>query len=129
MGAEDMPVDVTPLERLISTDGTTWALNCRGEEESDALRSPRSPSWWTGLKPAACPGWRNASLHSLPLPVRPATPRGLLLPRTHSPAAFCAQPGSLQDVSVCDRQACLDYFDNSWTITEVLFSSLLGASC
>lgn len=33
----------------------------------------------------------------------------------------------LPNLSTVTRQQALDYFDNTWTITEVLFSALQGA--
>ena len=57
--------------------------------------------WWTGVKPmlGQCPGLdQQGHLHSLPLP----------------------------DTHTCSRQDVLDYFDNGWALSEVLFSSLLG---
>lgn len=54
------------------------------------------PAWfWTGLRPEVCPGFgKDGRLTSLPLP----------------------------DTSKGSRQAVLDYFNNTWTLTEVLFS-------
>ncbi|MBX9694423.1 MAG: hypothetical protein K2Z81_18700, partial [Cyanobacteria bacterium] len=62
---------------------------------------PRPESWWTGI-PAhmpECPGRSvDGHLGSLPLP----------------------------DLRTCRRQEVLDYFNNSWTLTELLFSSLVS---
>ncbi len=55
--------------------------------------------WWTGKQPLprVCPGVKeDGTISSLPLP----------------------------NLSSCTRQEILDYFDNTWTLTEVLFSSL-----
>lgn len=49
---------------------------------------------WTGLEPYGCPGFRNGALHSLPSP------------------------------RLNDRSELADYFENGWTLTEVLFSGL-----
>ncbi len=58
-------------------------------------------SWWTGLAPENCAGFdkNTQSLHALP-------PLDLTSP----------------------RQKILEYFDNSWTLTELLFSSLKSES-
>ncbi|KAJ9513718.1 hypothetical protein QJQ45_015472 [Haematococcus lacustris] len=66
----------------------------------DQLIGPRGLSWWTGLHPTECPGYCpvEGCLKSLPLP------------STHK----------------ATRQQVLDYFDNAWTLTEVLFASLQG---
>jgi 5-histidylcysteine sulfoxide synthase/putative 4-mercaptohistidine N1-methyltranferase len=59
----------------------------------------RRPLWWTGRHPlpGACPGVDSIGrIHALSSP-------------------------NLQDLS---RQVLLDYFDNAWTLTEVLFSAL-----
>lgn len=55
-------------------------------------------SWWTGLAPHQCPGFdsNKNELHALPL-----------VKTTNS-----------------TRQEILNYFDNTWTLTELLFQSL-----
>ncbi|PNW80150.1 hypothetical protein CHLRE_08g380000v5 [Chlamydomonas reinhardtii] len=69
-----------------------------GAQVDDELVGPRGDWWWTGKRPEECPGFDKAAgvLRSLPLP------------NTRS----------------FTRQSVLDYFDNSWTLTEVLFASL-----
>lgn len=52
-------------------------------------------NWYTGLPPSLCPGFQN-DIYSLTQP----------------------------DFKTCTRQSVLDYFNNSWTLTESLFSSL-----
>lgn len=67
----------------------------------DALTGPRPGWWWTGRepRPLACPGVRaDGVLTSLPPP----------------------------DLSRCTRQEALDYFENTWALTEVLFAALQG---
>lgn len=62
---------------------------------------PDGEAWWTGKPPRACPGARDdGALASLP-PL---------------------------DAARCTRQDVIDYFDNGWTLTEVLFSALQSAS-
>eukprot|EP00898_Chlorokybus_atmophyticus_P004761 jgi/Chlat1/5286/Chrsp35S05237 len=74
----------------------SWRVNMRGDDSS--LGPTRPQSWWTGKTPAATPGFANGKLTSLPMP----------------------------NLSTCTREQVLDYFDNSWTLTEVLFSALQG---
>lgn len=64
------------------------------------LGQPRHTSWWTGLPPQSCPGYntRDARLYSLTIP----------------------------DLNRCSRGEALAYFNNTWTLTELLFSSLIG---
>lgn len=62
------------------------------------LAIPRTAQWWTGLSPSLCPGLERGKLHSLTLP----------------------------NLANCSRQAVLDYFNNTWALTELLFSSLIG---
>lgn len=52
--------------------------------------------WWTGRPPHDCPGWAAGRLVSLP-PL---------------------------DLASCTRAHVRDYFDNGWTLTELLFSAL-----
>lgn len=49
-----------------------WRGNLRGGAIEESLRQPRDASWWTGRKPAECPGFCRESgcMTSLPLPVR-----------------------------------------------------------
>ncbi|MBX9688165.1 MAG: 5-histidylcysteine sulfoxide synthase [Candidatus Obscuribacterales bacterium] len=64
------------------------------------LGVPRRAQWWTGRAPSRCPGFnhRESKLHSLKMP----------------------------NLATCRRDEVLSYFDNSWTLTELLFSSLIG---
>ncbi len=58
-----------------------------------------SREWWTGKRPEAgiCPGVdKDGKIHSLPIP----------------------------NLADCTRASVQDYFDNSWTLTEVLLSGL-----
>ncbi len=70
--------------------------------DSLSLIGPRDSSWWTGKKPAECPGFvkDTGKVYSLPQ---------LSL-----------------DAKVCSKQAIQNYFDNTWTLTEILLSSLQG---
>ncbi len=75
-----------------------WRDNLRGDLDVE-LTGPRSAWWWTGQSPHHVPGRQpDGTLTSLPLP----------------------------NLATCTRQQALDYFDNGWTLTEVLFSGLKG---
>jgi 5-histidylcysteine sulfoxide synthase/putative 4-mercaptohistidine N1-methyltranferase len=67
-------------------------------DEDVWLTGPRSSGWFTGVAPENCPGFNivTQQLQSLPLP----------------------------NLSNCTRESALAYFNNTWTITELLFSSL-----
>ena len=65
----------------------------------DPLLGPRPTSWWTGRPPSDCPGLcADGALRSLSMP----------------------------NLATCTRREVLDYFDNAWTLTELLFSALQG---
>jgi hypothetical protein len=66
------------------------------------LTGPRPRWWWTGKHPEQCPGFDKKAgvLRSMPLP----------------------------NLANFTRQSVLDYFDNTWTLTEVLFTSLQGTA-
>ncbi|NMG76074.1 5-histidylcysteine sulfoxide synthase [Aromatoleum diolicum] len=75
-----------------------WRQNLSGRLE-EQLGPHRTADWWTGLPPPRCPGWTSAgSLTSLPLP----------------------------NLAHCTRDQVRAYFDNGWTLTELLFSGLQG---
>lgn len=91
---------MTPPLATPIPDTTTeaWRDNLRGELGAE-LTSPRPAWWWTGRPPRECPGLQpDGTLTSLPLP----------------------------NLATCTRQQVLDYFDNTWTLTEILFSGLQG---
>src|SRR5438445_423385 len=67
--------------------------------ELDELVGARPAWWWTGRAPKECPGLRaDGALASLPLP----------------------------NLATCTREEVLEYFDNGWTLTELLFAALQG---
>jgi 5-histidylcysteine sulfoxide synthase len=81
------------------TQSRGWTSNL-GVSSID-LSVPRNESWWTGKAPMAgvCPGVDDAGqIHSLAMP----------------------------NLATCSRAETLAYFNNSWTLTEVLFSGLVG---
>jgi len=71
------------------------------ERNDDPLVGERPDWWWTGLSPkhGVCPGvGKDGKIRSLPM----------------------------LDLTHCSRSQVLDYFLNSWALTEVLFESLQG---
>ncbi|GFR49285.1 hypothetical protein Agub_g11294 [Astrephomene gubernaculifera] len=82
----------------IRPDLARAATAITGPSVDDELVGPRGDWWWTGKHPTDCPGFDKAAgvLRSLPLP-------------------------NLRNFT---RQSVLDYFDNIWTLNEVLFASL-----
>lgn len=62
------------------------------------LKKQFGDKWWTGLAPEHCPGF------------------------DHERQCLNALPQI--NLSLCTRQDVLDYFNNSWTLTELLFSGL-----
>lgn len=74
-----------------------WGLD-RGDTSLVSDAGERPQSWWTGKRPDGAPGFLAGQLQSLKLP----------------------------NLSTCTRAEALDYFDNTWTLTEVLFSALQG---
>ena len=65
----------------------------------DPFQGPRPDSWWTGSSPlkSGCPGLgADGKLHSLRMP----------------------------NLKSCTRQQVLDYFQNTWALTDFLFASL-----
>lgn len=58
--------------------------------------------WWTGIAPQDCPGFNKEHLYLQALP--------------------------LLNLDLCSRQDILDYFNNSWTFTELLFAGIKNES-
>ncbi|MEB3285325.1 MAG: 5-histidylcysteine sulfoxide synthase [Candidatus Sericytochromatia bacterium] len=74
----------------------SWKRNL-GKTSPGLLHSPRPPQWWTGCAPEKTPGLdAEDRLHSLP--------------QLH--------------LDTATRTSVQAYFDNTWTLTEVLFSAL-----
>lgn len=85
----------------MSTVTEAWEANATTHAD-DRLANIRGSWWFTGKHPdlGECPGVEaNGKITSLQMP----------------------------DLSTCDREAVLDYFDNSWTLTEILFAGLQTA--
>ena len=73
-----------------------WRRNL-GRFDDARLEGPREDAWWTGMHPMGCAGFMSdGTLTSLPQ----------------------------LDLSQADRPALQDYFDNTWALTETLFTAL-----
>ena len=98
----DLLISVSDLAELSDVSGqfhqtAFWRQNL-GKSEID-LSVPRGRRWYTGLVPEECPGFsQDGKLYSLLIP----------------------------NLATCSRQEALDYFNNTWTLSELLFSSLKG---
>jgi 5-histidylcysteine sulfoxide synthase len=68
------------------------------KEFGPELKAQFGVSWWTGLSPQNCPGFdaQTQTMHAIPF----------------------------LNLSACTRQDVIDYFNNSWTLTELLFQGL-----
>ena len=102
--AESSPLKPTPtrnpnLTRLTARAALDMLAPITAARGSDpAFEGPRGEWWWTGVAPQACPGWSDTKKHLSSLP--------------------------LLNLETCTRREVLDYFDNTWTLTEQLFSAL-----
>lgn len=77
----------------------SWMANLNRGTDNTWLSKPRTVEWYTGLQPTICPGSdEHGVLRSLPLP----------------------------NLSNVTRQGTKDYFDNSWTLFEMMFAGLKG---
>lgn len=85
--------------RINTEKKMAWQANLTGQDQY--LLGERPRFWWTGCppEPGRCKGVDElGKIHSLPI----------------------------LNLNHINRQKILDYYDNSWTLTEVLFSSLQG---
>ncbi len=73
-------------------------LNPSENEIQKIFLNSSADGWWTGLPPEKCVGF-NAQKN-------------------------CLQALPLLNLDICTRQDVLNYFDNTWTLTELLFQSL-----
>jgi DinB superfamily len=69
------------------------------EQSNLALVGGRNAFWWTGKNPSVCPGIENGRLYSLP---------------------------QLSLEAGMSRETIQAYFDNTWTLTEILLAGLEG---
>lgn len=67
-------------------------------EKPALLQKNFGAGWWTGLAPDKCPGFDSERQCLTALP--------------------------LLNLKICTRQDVLDYFNNTWTLTELIFQSL-----
>lgn len=120
-GTSTVPAATTVRKNAFLSNEAAWRVNVRLVKASDGSESAQSHEhvhrndadyvsqedgdrpdwWWTGRAPSqGCPGMlADGTITSLPLP----------------------------NLATVTREQALDYFDNTWTITEVLFSALQGA--
>ena len=102
----------TSTKQLILYSSNSSRINCDSEISDEKfmfvngssvlnLNGDREYAWWTGKHPVDCPGFNSQTrvLQSIP------------------------QISFAQGVT---KHGLRSYFDNSWTLTEVLFSSLQG---
>ncbi|GAX79951.1 hypothetical protein CEUSTIGMA_g7390.t1 [Chlamydomonas eustigma] len=87
------------LNNLTASLSKTALVDDVSEFEAE-LHGPRGEWWWTGRAPRDTAGFDHSAgvLRALPLP----------------------------SLKTATRQEVLDYFDNCWTTTEILFASLQG---
>lgn len=79
------------------TEVLGWQVNLGQSAVSFSV--PRGQGWWTGKEPRSCPGiGADGKLHGLSSP----------------------------NLANCTRQDVQDYFDNGWTLTELMFSGLVS---
>lgn len=89
--------NATVIDGIIeNTVAEPWRRNLN--RTKIALTAPRTAQWWTGVEPSKCPGYANEKLHALPV----------------------------VSLATSTRDEVRDYFNNGWTLTEVIFSSLIG---
>lgn len=95
-------------------------VEAKQDDDDDVvdLVGPRSAAWWTGKAPkhGLCPGVdANGRIYSLPQ-------------LTFTAASDSSSSSSINSSSssVLIKKSLQDYFDNTWTMTEVLLASLQG---
>ena len=97
------------------------------------LVGPRPAAWWTGKAPkhGLCPGVEaDGCIYSLPQLTFAANANAASCPSSignqslNAAAAVSAASASASALLI--KKSLQDYFDNTWTMTEVLLSSLQG---
>jgi 5-histidylcysteine sulfoxide synthase len=83
---------------LSVTRNPNLSLSPNQEKIEHQLKKDFGKNWWTGLSPKECAGYDQERNCLVALP--------------------------LLNLEICSRQDILDYFNNSWTLTELLFQSL-----
>ncbi len=95
-----MPQQANQSETPATPAAEPWRRNLRGRLDGlpgAASGFASTGDWYTGAPPERCPGrLADGTLSSLALP----------------------------DLAACTRAEVLDYFDNTWALTEVLFAGL-----
>ena len=93
-----MSLTITRNPNLTAPLRSSGAVN----EIQQKYSSDSQVGWWTGVPPEKCVGFNKKKnfLQALPL----------------------------LNLEICSRQDVLNYFDNTWTLTELLFQSLKNES-
>ncbi len=89
-----MSLTITRNPNLTAPLRSTASMNAVQQNYSDTS----SQMWWTGLPPEKCVGFNKQKNYLQALP--------------------------LLNLDICTRKDVLNYFDNTWTLTELLFQSL-----
>jgi hypothetical protein len=99
------------------------------------LVGPRPAAWWTGKAPkhGLCPGVEaDGCIYSLPQLTFAANANAASCPSSignqslNAAAAVSAASAAASASALLIKKSLQDYFDNTWTMTEVLLSSLQG---
>ena len=106
LGAEPQSQGLTRNPNL-SIIGSAAANTLADRRLGDpSLFGPRTADWWTGKAPHEAAGWVAA-------------------PAGNGEGHLTSLP-QLDLSAACTREQIMDYFDNTWTLTEQLFASLQG---
>ena len=96
-----------------STDKDAWKKNL-GRESEDWLLGPRADDWFTGLPPSQCPGLVKQQQQTN----NPQQPQTQFV--------LTSLPLLSLDSHSLTYQSIREYFDNTWTLFELLFAGLHG---
>ena len=99
-----------------------------GREDEAWLIGPRGREWFTGLEPNICPGEGNifATANDKKFRMHFCSSDFLFLSYTGVDEKGILRSLPLPNLSNVTRQGTMDYFDNSWTLFEMLFAGLKG---
>jgi len=98
-GLDETTRRLSAAASISSSHKEDWMVNLGRGKNNEWLSQQRSEEWYTGVPPSSCPGTDvHGNLRSLPLP----------------------------NLSAVTRKATKEYFDNSWTLFEMLFAGLKG---
>ncbi len=100
--SKQYPIIATSLTELLMTVTITRNPNLTKTRQEKSFQNDIQKqfgiSWWTGLAPEQCPGFDKTRQCLVALP--------------------------FLNLEICSREDILDYFNNSWTLTELLFQGL-----